>query len=167
MPSAAILLGSDSDLPQVEAGLKVLEEFAIAYELRILSAHRTPEQAVEFVRGAEDAGHGVVIAGAGGAAHLAGMCAANTPLPVIGIPFVAGPFQGRDALLATVQMPPGVPVATVSVGAWGGVNAAVLAARILAVGNPSLRKKVKAYMKNEETKVLKKDQAARRIFPEA
>ena len=160
----AVLLGSDSDSPQIEGGLAVLEELAVPYELRILSAHRTPEEATAFVKGAEAAGFGVIIAGAGGAAHLAGVCAAHTSLPVIGVPFASGPLQGQDALLATVQMPPGVPVAAVSVGAWGGVNAAVLAARILALADAKLRERVKAYMARLKDKVLKKDAAARRVF---
>ncbi len=161
---AAILLGSDSDIPQIEGGLKILEEFGIGYELRILSAHRTPDKVVEFVRAAEKEGFGVIIAGAGGAAHLAGVCAAHTVLPVIGIPFEAGPLKGQDALLATVQMPPGVPVATVSIGAWGAVNAAVLTARILGLGDPELREKVRNYMVKMADNISRKDAAARRSF---
>jgi phosphoribosylaminoimidazole carboxylase PurE protein len=163
-PRVAILLGSDSDLPQIDGGLKVLEEFGISYDLRIMSAHRTPDQVAAFVKAAEKEGYGVIIAAAGGAAHLAGVCAANTPLPVIGIPMESGPLKGHDALLATVQMPPGVPVATVSIGAWGAVNAAVLAARILSLAHPDLREKVRSYMANMADNITAKDAKARRSF---
>ncbi len=163
-PRVAILLGSDSDLPQVEGGLSVLEELGIGYELRILSAHRTPEETAAYVSGAEAEGFSVVIAGAGGAAHLAGVCAAHTALPVIGIPFEAGSLKGQDALLSTVQMPPGVPVATVSIGSWGGINAAVLAGRILALGHPGVRERLNAYIEKQRKKTLAKDEKARRRF---
>jgi phosphoribosylamine--glycine ligase len=138
-PLVAILMGSHNDLPAMAETARVLEDYGIAYEVRVLSAHRSPEAAAEFARGAAASGFRVIVAGAGGAAHLAGVVAAHSLLPVIGVPLDSSPLGGFDALLSTVQMPPGVPVATVGVGAAGAKNAAHLAAAILALGDPGLR----------------------------
>ncbi len=135
-------MGSDSDLPVMSECVKALEAYAIPCEVRVLSAHRTPDQATRYARAAEGRGIRVLICGAGGAAHLAGAVAAHTPLPVIGVPLASSPLSGFDALLSTVQMPPGVPVATVGVGAMGAANAGHLAAQILAAGDASLRRRV-------------------------
>ena len=136
MKKAAVIMGSDSDWPVVKGACAQLDTFGIPYEVHILSAHRTPAQAAAFAAGARDAGFGVLICAAGMAAHLAGAFAANTTLPVIGIPMKGGAMDGLDALLATVQMPSGIPVATVALN--GAKNAAVLAAQILAVSDEAL-----------------------------
>jgi len=140
MKKAAVVMGSDSDWPVVKAACAQLREFGIPCETRILSAHRTPAAAAEFARTARERGFGVLICAAGMAAHLAGAFAANTTLPVIGIPMKGGMMDGLDALLATVQMPSGIPVATVAVN--GAKNAAVLAAQILAVEDPALAQRL-------------------------
>lgn len=146
-PSAArvaIIVGSDSDLPVVEEhALPVLRHFAVPYEVTVASAHRSPERVRQLAGEAEERGWQVIIAAAGGAAHLAGVVAAQTVLPVIGVPLDATPLRGLDALLATVQMPPGVPVATVAIGGWGMHNAALLAVQILATADPELRERVR------------------------
>ena len=131
-------MGSDSDLPVMAECVRVLESYGIPYDVRVLSAHRTPEETAAYAR--EAAGHGlkILIAGAGGAAHLAGALAAHSTLPVIGVPLAGSPLSGFDALLSTVQMPPGIPVATVGVGAMGAKNAGHLAATILALSDPDL-----------------------------
>ncbi len=141
----AILMGSDSDLGVMRGAADVLAEFGIAYELRVLSAHRSPARAAAYVEAARGRGIQVIIAGAGLAAHLAGVCAAHTGLPVIGVPLKSesGGLGGADALYATVQMPPGIPVATVAIG--GAKNAGHLAARILALGDPELTARVEAF----------------------
>ena len=136
MKKVAILMGSDSDLPVVEKGIAVLRDYAIPFEVHVYSAHRTPAEAAEFVKNAKKNGFGVMIAAAGMAAHLAGAVAANTTLPVIGIPISSGGLGGLDALLSTVQMPSGIPVATVAIG--GAANAAHLAAEILALSDDNL-----------------------------
>lgn len=125
-------MGSDSDLPVMKEACSVLESFGVGYEITVASAHRTPERAAEWARTAADRGLDVIIAGAGGAAHLAGVMAAGTTLPVIAVPLASSPLGGFDALLSSVQMPPGVPVATMAVGPWGARNAALLAVQILA-----------------------------------
>ncbi len=140
MKKVAVIMGSDSDWPVVKAACAQLKELGIPWEVRILSAHRTPAAAAEFARGARDAGFGVLICAAGMAAHLAGAFAANTTLPVIGIPMKGGALDGLDALLSTVQMPGGIPVATVAIN--GAKNAAVLAAQILAVEDSALAAKL-------------------------
>ena len=140
MKKAAVIMGSDSDWPVVKAACTQLKAFGIPYEAHILSAHRTPFAAAEFARSAIEQGFGVIICAAGMAAHLAGAMAANTILPVIGIPMRGGALDGLDALLSTVQMPSGIPVATVAVN--GAKNAAVLAAQILAVSDPELAEKL-------------------------
>jgi phosphoribosylaminoimidazole carboxylase PurE protein len=139
-PVVAILMGSDSDLTTMAEVARVLEEFGVPYEAKVLSAHRTPDEAAAYAREAEVRGIAVIVAGAGGAAHLAGAMAAHTTLPVIGVPLEGSPLSGFDALLATVQMPPGVPVATVGVGSMGARNAGHLAVRLLALRDPALRK---------------------------
>ena len=136
MKKVAVIMGSDSDWPIVKAACTQLQEFGIPFEAHIMSAHRTPAQAAEFARSARQNGFGVIICAAGMAAHLAGAFAANTTLPIIGIPLKGGAMDGMDALLATVQMPSGIPVATVALN--GAKNAAVLAAQILAVSDESL-----------------------------
>jgi 5-(carboxyamino)imidazole ribonucleotide mutase len=134
--TVAIVMGSKSDLPRLQAGIDALAELGIPHEVRVISAHRTPERAAEFARGAADRGLKVIIAAAGGAAHLAGALAAQTTLPIIGVPVNATALAGLDALLATVQMPAGIPVATVAID--GAQNAALLAAQILALSDPAL-----------------------------
>ena len=152
-----ILLGSDSDLPIVERAFEVLRELDIPFEAHIYSAHRTPKEAADFTAGAREAGFGVLIAAAGMAAHLAGAVAANTTLPVIGIPCKSSVLDGMDALLSTVQMPSGIPVATVAIG--GAANAALLAAEILAVSDEVLAAKLIAKRVSDRQKVLDKDAA--------
>ena len=152
-PIVGVIMGSDSDLPVMQAAADALQEFDVPHEIRIISAHRTPEEMISY--GKESAGRGlkVIIAGAGGAAHLPGMVASVTALPVIGVPVGITKLQGLDALLSTVQMPPGVPVATVSIGKPGATNAGVLAAQILAVGDPAIAEKIVAYKKKLAEKV--------------
>ena len=139
----AIFMGSDSDLPIMKGAADFLCEMAIPYEVHISSAHRVPEATAEFAKMAEEKGIEVLIAGAGGAAHLAGVMAAHTILPVIGVPIASGALNGVDALYATVQMPPGIPVATVAVN--GAKNAAILAAQILAVKDPTIKENLRSY----------------------
>ena len=136
MKKVAVIMGSDSDLPIVEKGINVLREYGIPFEVHVYSAHRTPAEAAEFVSCAKERGFGVIIAAAGMAAHLAGAVAANTTLPVIGIPCKSTNLDGMDALLSTVMMPSGIPVATVAIN--GGVNAALLAAEMLAIADDEL-----------------------------
>ncbi len=137
-PQVGILMGSDSDLPVMEEAAKVLKEFGIPYEMTVSSAHRTPKRTSEYARSAEERGIRVIIAGAGSAAHLAGFIAAETTLPVIGVPIDSSPLKGLDSLLSTVQMPGGVPVASMAIGKAGAKNAGLFAAQILAVSNPKL-----------------------------
>ena len=151
----AMILGSDSDLPVARKAAAVLKELEIPFEIHVYSAHRTPDAARDFARGARSAGFGVMIAAAGMAAHLAGALAANTTLPVIGIPCAGPLLDGLDALLSTVQMPSGIPVATVAVG--GGANAALLAAEMLALSDPALAEKLEKRRQAEAEAVLKKD----------
>ncbi len=157
MKKVAVLMGSDSDLPIVEKGITVLTEYGVPHEVHVYSAHRTPLECAEFVRGAEASGFGVIIAAAGMAAHLAGAVAANTTLPVIGIPISSKNTGGMDALLATVQMPSGMPVATVAID--GAANAALLAVEILALSEPELREKLVAARAAGKAKVLERDRA--------
>lgn len=155
MKKVAVVMGSDSDLPVAQKALDELSALGIPYDAHVLSAHRTPDAAADFAKGAEQDGFGVVIAAAGMAAHLAGVLASHTILPVIGIPCKGGLGDGLDALLATVQMPSGVPVATVAVG--GGANAALLAAQILALSDGQLAKKLAARKQEMANVVLAKD----------
>lgn len=150
-------MGSDSDLPILRKTMDTLSELGIPYECHIYSAHRTPEEAGAFARGARANGIGVIVAAAGMAAHLAGAIAANTTLPVIGIPCKSAYLDGIDALLSTVQMPSGIPVATVAIN--GGVNAALLSAQILAVNDDALAEKLNAKRQKDAQKVLEKDAA--------
>ena len=145
IPKVAIMMGSDSDLETMQQAADALAEFGIASEMGVLSAHRTPDDTAEYARSAERRGLEVIIAGAGGAAHLPGVIAAHTTLPVIGLPIVSKALQGQDSLYSIVQMPPGVPVATVGIGA--GRNAGLLAVQILATGDPELREKFAAFKK--------------------
>jgi phosphoribosylamine--glycine ligase len=154
-----IVMGSDSDLPVLQAAADILKSFGIGYEMTVASAHRSPQRAMTFASKARDRGLRVIIAGAGHAAHLAGVMAAHTTLPVIGIPIDSFCLQGLDALLATVQMPAGIPVATVSVGKSGAKNAAILAAQILAVSDSNLADKLDAYKQKMADKVEQKAQA--------
>ena len=140
-----IVMGSESDRAVMEEAAKVLAEFGVASEVAIRSAHRTPEAAAEWARGARARGLEVLIAGAGGAAHLAGAMAAHSRLPVLGVPLASSPLGGFDALLSTVQMPPGVPVGTLGVGPWGARNAAHLALRILALADAALARRLEAH----------------------
>lgn len=151
----AIVMGSKSDYPVVEKAEAMLREFGVEYETRIISAHRTPKQAEEFAANAEANGFGTIIAAAGKAAHLAGVLAATTPLPVIGLPMKSSTMDGLDSLLSVVQMPKGVPVATVAIN--GAENAAILAVQILAAGNPDLRQKIKDFKKRQEEEIIALD----------
>ena len=148
-------MGSDSDLPVLEKAIETLKEFSVPFEVHVYSAHRTPEKAIEFSKNAEDKNFGVIIAAAGMAAHLAGIIAANTTIPVIGIPCKSQNLEGLDALLSTVQMPSGIPVATVAIN--GGVNAALLSIEILAINDKGLSKKLKEKRNSDKEAVLKKD----------
>ena len=150
-------MGSDSDLPVVEKAMDLLEEFEVPFEVHVLSAHRTPAEAAEFAKNAKENGIGAIVAAAGKAAHLAGAMAANTTLPVIGIPIKSSTLDGLDALLATVQMPSGMPVATVAID--GAANAALLAVQILAVSDEALAEKLAAYRNKASDKVLEKNAA--------
>ena len=151
----AVIMGSDSDLPVVEKAINTLAEYGVPCEVHVFSAHRTPEEAKNFGTNARDNGFGVIIAAAGMAAHLAGAFAANTTLPVIGIPVKSSTLDGLDALLATVQMPTGMPVATVAID--GAANAALLAVQILSVSDRALASKLSAKRRADTEKVLKKD----------
>src|SRR5512138_2425773 len=156
-PLVGILMGSDSDLPTMQEAAKVLEEFGVAFEMHVASAHRTPDRVVRYARGVAARGVKVLIAGAGGAAHLAGVLAAHVTLPVIGVPMEGGTLGGLDALLSTVQMPGGVPVATVAIGRAGARNAALLAVQILALGMPELGKQLAAHRVRLAAEVAAKD----------
>ncbi len=151
-----IIMGSDSDLAVMSEAAKILEEFGIAHEVKIVSAHRTPDLMNEYAKSAASRGLKVIIAGAGGSAHLPGMTASHTTLPVIGVPIKTSNLDGIDSLLSIVQMPPGIPVATVSIN--GAKNAGLLAVKILAVENLELSEKLEEYMKNIEGSVLEKSE---------
>ena len=157
MKKVGIVMGSDSDLPVLEKAANTLKNFGVPYEMHVYSAHRTPQEAHDFVANAEKNGFGVLIAAAGKAAHLAGSIAANTTLPVIGIPVKSSTLDGLDALLSTVQMPSGIPVATVAID--GAENAALLAVEILAVSDKELKEKLAAARKAAYEKVLEKNRA--------
>lgn len=157
MKKVALVMGSDSDFPNLTGCVKVLKEFGIECEARVMSAHRTPELAMEFAKNAKSNGFGVIIAAAGKAAHLAGVIAAHTTLPVIGIPIKSSTLDGLDALLATVQMPTGIPVATVAIN--GGDNAGLLAVQMLGIEDEGLAKKLADYKEAMVQKVIKKNEA--------
>ena len=144
LPPVAIVMGSQSDWPTMACAAEALDKLGVAYDARIVSAHRTPERLVAFAQGAADAGFKVIIAGAGGAAHLPGMVAAMTHLPVLGVPVKSRALSGQDSLLSIVQMPAGVPVGTLAIGAAGATNAGLLAAAILATGDAALAERLKA-----------------------
>ena len=156
MATVSIVMGSDSDMPVMAKAADVLEEFGITYEMRIISAHREPDTFFEYAKTAEDRGVKVIIAGAGMAAHLPGMCAAIFPMPVIGIPMHTTSLGGKDSLYSIVQMPSGIPVATVAIN--GGQNAGLLAVKMLAVSDSSLLNKLKEYTKTMKEAVEKKDE---------
>jgi phosphoribosylaminoimidazole carboxylase PurE protein len=153
-----ILMGSDSDWEVMRAGMAILEQFKIPFQARVSSAHRTPERTLELVREAERNGAAAIIAGAGAAAHLAGVVAGHTILPVIAVPLDATSLNGLDALLATVQMPGGIPVACMAIGKAGATNAALFAIQILAAGNPDLRNQLVSYRRQMADHVAAKDQ---------
>lgn len=158
-PFVAVLMGSDSDLPIMQSTLDVLKSFEIHYEVKVTSAHRTPAATHQFVTDAEARGCAVFICAAGLAAHLAGAVAGITTRPVIGVPINAGPLQGMDALLSTVQMPGGVPVASVAIGSAGAKNAGYLAAQMLSIADPELAAKVKAERQANADSIIAKDDA--------
>ncbi|MBZ5574017.1 MAG: 5-(carboxyamino)imidazole ribonucleotide mutase [Acidobacteriia bacterium] len=155
-PQVSIVMGSDSDLDIMREAAKALEDFGIVYEIDVTSAHRSPERTAEYARKAAGRGVRVIIAGAGGAAHLAGVIAAHTTLPVIGVPIPSTALNGMDSLLATVQMPAGIPVATVAIGKPGATNAGILAAQILGLASASVAKKLDAYKEQLSNSVEEK-----------
>jgi len=155
MKKVAVIMGSDSDLPVLEPAFKRLKDFGIPFEAHVMSAHRTPEKAADFAKNAKNNGFGVIIAAAGKAAHLAGALAAQTTLPVIGIPVKSSTLDGLDALLSTVQMPAGIPVATVAID--GADNAAILAAQIIALGDDALAEKIAKMKTDMAQQVVQKD----------
>jgi 5-(carboxyamino)imidazole ribonucleotide mutase len=162
-PAVGIVMGSDSDWPTMEAAARALEEFGVPYEAHVLSAHRTPRRMLDYAEAAADRGLRVIIAGAGGAAHLPGMVAAATPLPVIGVPRALDRLDGLDSLLSIVQMPAGVPVATVGIG--GARNAGLLAVRILAVADDALRAAVSRFQAELAESVVARDAALQERLP--
>ena len=153
-PVVSIIMGSKSDWETMRHADEMLTRFGVPHECLVVSAHRTPQQTTEFAAGAEARGVEVIIAGAGGAAHLPGVVAAQTPLPVLGVPVESRALHGLDSLLSMVQMPSGVPVATLAIGAAGAANAALLAVRILAAGRPELREKLRAFSEEQARRVL-------------
>ena len=162
MKKIAVIMGSDSDLPIVEKAIHTLEDYQVPFEVHVFSAHRTPEESRAFARSAREHGFGAILAAAGKAAHLAGALAANTTLPVIGIPVKSSTLDGIDALLSTVQMPSGIPVATVAID--GAVNAALLSIQILAVSEPVLAEKLESARTEGTRKVLEKNAAVEARF---
>jgi len=161
-PKVSIIMGSTSDLPIMEQAAKFLDDFEIPFEINALSAHRTPDQAMEFAKGAYDRGIRVIIAGAGGAAHLPGVIAALTTVPVIGVPVKASiSIDGWDSILSILQMPPGIPVATV--GLDGARNAGILAAQILATGDPALMEKMKKFKSDLAGKIVKANEELKQV----
>jgi len=156
-PLVGIIMGSDSDWPLLQKGAETLRDFGVPFEVRVMSAHRTPDVAAAYAADAEKRGLQVLISAAGGAAHLGGVLSAHTVLPVIGVPLPGGAVNGLDSLLATLQMPAGIPVATVTLGSAGPVNAALLAVQILALSDPDLRRKFHAYKDKLRKKVAEGD----------
>ena len=161
MAKVGIVMGSDSDMPVMSKAADILEQFGIEYEMTIISAHREPDVFFEWAKSAEERDIKVIIAGAGMAAHLPGMCAAIFPMPVIGIPMHTTSLGGRDSLYSIVQMPTGIPVATVAIN--GGANAGILAAKILAVSDPKLLEKLKDYSREMEQQVKEKDEKLQNV----
>jgi phosphoribosylaminoimidazole carboxylase PurE protein len=158
-PLVGIVMGSDSDLPVMEEAERVLDEFNIPYEVTLSSAHRSPDRTIHYAKSAEERGLEVIIVGAGAAAHLAGVIASKTTLPVVGIPIDSSPLKGMDSLLSTVQMPGGIPVATMAIGKAGARNAAILAVQILALKSPQLKEALKGYKKRLARQVEEKAKA--------
>jgi phosphoribosylaminoimidazole carboxylase PurE protein len=166
-PQVGILMGSDSDWETMEGAAERLQTFEIEFEVQVMSAHRSPKAVMQYAQTARRRGIGVLIAGAGGAAHLAGVVAAHTTLPVIGVPVATSSLQGLDALLATVQMPPGVPVATVAIGRGGAENAAFLAAQILSIRSRALRQRLEKFKSELVASVEGKNlRLQRKLFPD-
>ena len=161
MAKVGIVMGSDSDMPVMAKAAEILDELGISYEMRIISAHREPDEFFQYDKTAEEKGFKVIIAGAGMAAHLPGMCAAIFPMPVIGIPMHTTSLGGRDSLYSIVQMPTGIPVATVAIN--GGANAGILAAKILATSDPELLEKLKKYTSSLKESVIKKDERLQEV----
>lgn len=162
----AIVMGSESDFPVMEEALKILDSFSIPYEVTISSAHRSPKRTSDFSQNAQKRGIELIIAGAGWAAHLAGVIASETTLPVIGVPIDSSPLKGLDSLLSTVQMPGGVPVATMTIGKAGAKNAAIFAAQILSLKYPEIRRKLIAFRKDMEKSVAAKAETLRKKLVE-
>jgi len=162
--SILIVMGSDSDLEVVSESIKILKEFEVAHSVRVASAHRTPELVINIVKEAEENGAKVIISAAGAAAHLGGVIAAHTTLPVIGIPIDSTSFSGMDALLSTVQMPGGVPVAAMAVGKAGAKNAALFALQILALSDKKIEKKFKKYKEDMKEQVISKDKKIQKLI---
>ncbi len=161
-PVVGIVMGSDSDLPVMEEAERVLGEFGVPYEVTLSSAHRSPDRTIRYAKSAEERGLEVIIVGAGAAAHLAGVIASETTLPVVGIPIDSSPLKGMDSLLSTVQMPGGIPVATMAIGKAGARNAAILAVQILALKSPQLKEALKGYRKRLARQVEEKAKAIQR-----
>jgi len=155
-PPIAIIMGSQSDWPTMRHAAEILDQLGVAYDARIVSAHRTPDRLVSFAKGAKTDGFKVVIAGAGGAAHLPGMTAAMTPLPVFGVPVESKSLSGRDSLLSIVQMPPGVPVGTLAIGKAGATNAALLAVAVLALNDSALAERLDAFRDRQTASVAQR-----------
>ena len=165
MAQVGIVMGSDSDLPVMKKAAEVLDQLGITYEVRIISAHREPEEFFEYAKSAKDKGYKVIIAGAGKAAHLPGMCAAICPFPVIGVPMKTSDLGGVDSLYSIVQMPTGIPVATVAIG--GAANAGILAAKILATSDDALLSKLRDYSEKMKNEVIDKDEKLAKVGIEA
>ncbi len=163
-PQVSIVMGSDSDLETMKEATRVLNEFGVPFEIQVLSAHRSPELVADFAKKLRQRGIGVVIAGAGGAAHLAGVVAAHTTVPVIGVPINSTPLNGLDSLLATVQMPSGIPVATVAIGPSGAANAGILAVQILAGASKTLQEKLIKHKSSLQDSVVRKNQKLKEQF---
>ncbi len=161
MPQVGIVMGSDSDMPVMSKAADILEQLGVSFDMRIISAHREPDEFFEYARTAEEKGYKVIIAGAGMAAHLPGMCAAIFPMPVIGIPMHTTSLGGRDSLYSIVQMPSGIPVATVAIN--GGINAGLLAAKILATSDPELLTRLKDYSASLKDAVIDKDKKLQEV----
>lgn len=160
-PKVAVIMGSDSDLPTMGEATKILAEYGVDYEVKILSAHRSPDDTAKFARDARSNGFSVIIAGAGGAAHLAGVAASHTTLPVIGVPMETKELKGIDSLLSTIQMPSGVPVATVAIGKTGAKNAGILAIQILGVADKAIAKKLENLKRSLVENVRNKDRSCK------
>ncbi len=162
-----IVMGSDSDLSTMQETFDVLDEFGVKYDVDVVSCHRSPLRAHKYAVSAEKKGYKVIIGGAGGAAHLAGVIAALTPLPVIGVPMLTADLGGLDSLYSTIQMPGGVPVAAVGIGKAGAKNAALLAIQILSISDKGLRKKILEYKKKQADKVIQKDKNVKKILKQS